>query len=263
MSDLNLDSQPSFGFSAISETAAQPSSLDSVNLRPTQLAIFPGKITQYLGGIIVLLLLLSIGSQIVKYVFGYPRLMGFIRLFFVGEENNIPTTFSTFNLLFTSTLLSAIGFVKEKANKAYSLHWLGLSLIFLFLSIDENASIHEMTIEVMQNSLKASGGLHFLWVLPSLLPFVWFVLIYLKFARTLPAKTLNLVVLAFVIYVSGVLGVDKVGEWHVEQHGAENLTYALISTLEEGLEMLGILILNHALLVYLRRYIQRIELVFK
>ena len=49
------------------------------------------------------------------------------------------------------------------------------------------------------------------------------------------------------IYVSGVIGVEAVSGWHFEVFGKHNLGYNLLVTLEEGLEMLGVVVFIYAL----------------
>ena len=68
--------------------------------------------------------------------------MGFLHLLDVREQS-IPTYISLLNLLLSSILLFII-FKYEKANshKGFN-YWLFLSILFLFLSADESASIHE------------------------------------------------------------------------------------------------------------------------
>ena len=47
----------------------------------------------------------------------------------------------------------------------------------------------------------------------------------------------------------GAIGVELIGGRYLELHGVENLTYAMITTVEESLEMAGVIIFIWALLV--------------
>jgi hypothetical protein len=67
-----------------------------------------------------------------------------LRAFFeLNQEANVPTWFSSLQLALIS-LACAGSFVCEKMSGAkYRLVWLGFSLLFLFLSLDETAQFHE------------------------------------------------------------------------------------------------------------------------
>jgi hypothetical protein len=49
----------------------------------------------------------------------------------------------------------------------------------------------------------------------------------------------------------GGIGCELIGGWFAELHGTANLTYATITTVEESLEMAGVIIFIWALLVYI------------
>lgn len=56
------------------------------------------------------------------------------------------------------------------------------------------------------------------------------------------------------MYLGGTLGIELVGGYYGNFYSQENMTYALISTIEEGLEMLGIAVFIYALLSYMSLY---------
>lgn len=64
----------------------------------------------------------------------------------------------------------------------------------------------------------------------------------------LPAATMLRFLMAATFYIGGAIGVELIGSSHAELHGYENWMYALIATLEESLEMAGLIVFIWALL---------------
>jgi hypothetical protein len=68
----------------------------------------------------------------------------------------------------------------------------------------------------------------------------------------LPRKTRRSLILAAVIYVSGALSLEMLSGSLVKWHGTrKNIPVAVLSTLEELLEMIGVVVLIAALLAYI------------
>ena len=53
------------------------------------------------------------------------------------------------------------------------------------------------------------------------------------------------------LFIGGALGFELVGGRYAELHGRDNLTYNMIATMEESLEMAGVIGFIYALLKYL------------
>ena len=85
----------------------------------------------------------------------------YVRLFILSGEANIPSWYASSTLLLCSILLAMIACGKKRAGDSYLMHWSALSVIFLFLSLDEAAMIHEMTIKPLQTHFNASGFLYY------------------------------------------------------------------------------------------------------
>jgi hypothetical protein len=54
--------------------------------------------------------------------------------------------------------------------------------------------------------------------------------------------------MAATFYIGGAIGVELIGSHHAELYGYENWTYSMIATLEESLEMAGLIVFIWALL---------------
>ena len=214
-------------------------------------SVSPKRVTQVLTYVVLCLVLASITGQFAKLVLGYETLLGFVRLFSVDKEGNIPTLYSCFALLFCSSMLFLIASIRKRAGDRYSLHWWVLSIIFLYLSVDEATSIHEEAINPVRSALNTSGLLYFAWVIPAAALVLLFVLAYLRFLAHLPGKTRRLFLLAGLVYLAGALGMELVGAYQTDFYGQENMAYVLIVSIEEFFEMMGIVVFIYALLSYI------------
>ena len=152
--------------------------------------------------------------------------------------------------------IAIIAITKHKQGDRYAFQWKCLSLIFLYLSVNEAAGIHELAIDPLRQALNLGGIFYFAWVIPGAILVSIFVLAYLKFLMSLPAKTRNLFIVAGVIYVGGALGIELVGGAYAYAQGITDLAYSIIVTIEEALEMIGILVFIYALLDYIETYIK-------
>lgn len=176
-------------------------------------------------------------------------------IFDVGDESSIPTLFSVVNLLIASVLSFVIYFTEKGKKNWLVIGWLVLSIVLLFLSIDEGAEIHERAgtrfLEftaldiplINDHKWLLAGGLLTLVVAPLFIPFL----------LQLDGRTRLLLVLSGAIFLGGALGLEFVGAWMMHEHGyvKSDLVYHVRRVLEEAFEMYGIALLNCTLLGYL------------
>ena len=204
-------------------------------------------------------MLANIIGIVSKFYFDHDYIYGLIPLFDFDGEMNIPTLYSSFALIIVSILLSVIALTYKRMDSSY-LPWLGLAIIFLFLSIDETTAIHERLQKPVRETLNASGLLYFAWVIPYGIALTVFVIAYLKFLMSLPKNIMILFVVSGATFVSGALGFEMLGGMYVEVYGGESLLYAFLYTCEEFLEMLGIVIFIYTLLTYIVSQFKFLEL---
>ena len=223
------------------------------------LRICPKKIMKILGCITVLLILLSLTGQIVKYQTGHNYMFGFIPKFHLDEESNIPTCFSSLLLLISGVLLFFIASLKRQSKDGHAAQWMVLSVIFFYLSVDESASIHELFILPLRETLGTSGIFYFAWIIPAGVIVVILALFYLKFLFRLPRMIRYLFLTAGVLYVGGALFGEAVGGYYTDSYGQENIIYAMITTIEESMEMVGLLVFLYALLSYVESTLASID----
>ena len=209
------------------------------------------KVAWSLFVVAVLLIAAHIGGMTSRYVLGHGQLFGLIDTFDVNIENNVPTFFSTFLLVTSAALLALIAGQSSVVTRDTG-YWRWLSLIFLFLAVDEDASLHELLIDPMKEYLPLHGPLFFAWVVPYGLAVLVVGLLFLKFVLRLPAWTRGLVFAAGGLYLAGALGFEMIGGWYLSEDGeSENMPYSLLVAGEEFLEMSGIILFIYALLDFL------------
>lgn len=199
---------------------------------------------------IIMLILANLLGIFSTIHLGHDYIYGIIPLFDFNTEKNIPTLFSTIMLLICSGLNGLIALKNSKV-KISPGPWIGLSLIFLFLSIDELNGIHERFSAPSSWAFEASGPLYYAWVAPYGLALIVFILVYSRFLLHLPRNIMLLFLASGAIFVSGALGFEMLGGNFAEASGTNNLTYCLYYTTEESLEMLGIALFLFTLLTYI------------
>jgi hypothetical protein len=73
----------------------------------------------------------------------------------------------------------------------------------------------------------------------------------------------RLFIIAILIYLGGAMFVEVLNGYYKFVHGDKNLVYDLFSMLEEVMEMLGVVVLIHSLLLYITQLdIHQIKLNF-
>lgn len=199
-------------------------------------------------------------GQLSTYLFGHNKVFGLVRLFYLGAEANVPTWYESIVLLICAILLAIIALTKKRNNDKYRFHWSALSIFFLYLSIDEAAQIHEL-FNIFLYSFSSYRILHFPWVLIGILFVIIFITVYMRFLINLPKNIRFLFILAGVFFVSGSLIMELAGGWYEFSNGKENLAYAMISTVEESLEMIGAAFFVYTLLIYMSLYLKE-EVIF-
>lgn len=200
--------------------------------------------------LIVFLLCANILGLVSKYYFEHDYLFGLVPFFDFNTEKNIPTFYSAIALIFVSILLLFIAFTCRKLKSSY-IPWFGLSIIFLFLAIDEMLSIHERLIGPVRETFETSGFLFYAWVIPYGIALVVFIIAYSKFLLRLPKSIMILFLVSGATFVSGAIGFELLGGNQLYLTGNKNILYSIFYTCEESLEMLGIAIFIYTLLTYI------------
>ncbi|MCS6306131.1 MAG: hypothetical protein H8K07_21080 [Nitrospira sp.] len=199
------------------------------------------------------LLIASIAGQVLKYGFGHKSAYGLTPLFYVDKEGNIPTFFSGILLLLASLLLAFITVLKRASQDAYSRHWAILSLILLYMAVDETCHLHEMLHRPGKWMLgqHAHGIFTYAWIIFGIAMVAAVALSYFKFFLRLPPQAQRQFFTATAVFLSGAIGMELVESYYHGLYGDQTFLYSMFATVEEGLEMAGVIIFNNALMTYL------------
>jgi hypothetical protein len=215
------------------------------------LTLRPACIVAALALIALLLAVGGYAGQVAKYRFGFTRSFGLIPLLDLDREANISSWFASGLLLLGAILLGVIGTVVWQIARREARPWFGLMLIFIVLSIDEAASIHEMSMDLLKG--RFSGGWFFYpWVVLGAAFALGVFAVYVPFLLRLPSRTRFLFLLSGGIYLSGALVLEMIGADYASTHSINNLGFVTLAHIEECLEMAGAILFIYSLLDYLQ-----------
>lgn len=222
--------------------------------------ISPKRILKLLLGIDVGLALAS-GLSSLGIYFVDRNIAPLAMRFHLGAEASLPTWYSSFQLLICAALLLSIGLRAQRIGEKFSRHWLGLSGLFLYISIDEVATFRESLAQLSEPYVNTTGLLYYSWVIAAIPIVLMLALLYCKFIFNLPKSIRLLVILAGGLFLGGALGLEMLtalihsasGSQILADASAEvNLIYSLATTVEETLEMAGVTVFIYALLLYIQ-----------
>jgi hypothetical protein len=219
-----------------------------------EITLNPKKVSLLFSSIVVLLTLVHTAVLALSFQFDdNPVILILVELFDLDLEANIPSLYSAFAILVCSLLFFVIALYKREHLNYEKLCWLGLGFIFFFLASDEAFQIHEQIGDITENYVKATGFLYFPWVVPYVLVMIVLILLYLKFLLGLPKKTTILFMVSAIVYLTGAIVFDMLGGREAELHDYDSIAYYVLYTVEEFLEMTGIVILMFTQLAYIER----------
>lgn len=201
---------------------------------------------------VVALHLLNIPAVAFRYAWPWEGARHYIAFFSVAGEGKLPTFYSGVTLLAAAALLGLIA-AHEHSRGGFRIHWAGLGGTFALMAMDEMVAIHELSSGVLRSYFSITGGpLYHAWVIPALAFLAFLAMAYFRFLVALQARSRALFLAAGVIYVSGALGMEMAGAAYAAANG-QDLGYGVLSTIEEVLEMSGIVVFLYGLMDHLER----------
>ena len=215
-----------------------------------RLALSRAALMRCLVVVIAILTVLSVAEQYLIHIMGRADLEEFLIAVDLDAEANLPTWYASVTLLGCALMLGAIARRARRAGERFSGHWAWLSGLFVCLSIDEIAQLHEH-LGRLQSVWHTHGLFYFAWVIPGAAFVALVGLAYARFLAHLPPAMRARFVIAAIVYLVGVLGVEAISGWRAERMGMNNMTHSLIATIEEVLEMSGVALFIDALFRHL------------
>lgn len=220
--------------------------------RHSAISLSPHRVALFLGSLVIAI---AAGHAAVHFISLFwfdirsTPLAGLFWFFNMGGEANLPSYVSALDLLLAGSLCILIAHKESSNRKHVHWYWWGLAAVLILMSFDEAAKIHEGVVgQFLQGYLeRGEGALYYVWY-RLYIPLVCIVgCLYLPFLKQLPLRYSLRFLLAGLVFLIGALGFEVLESYLAFYERS----VALSILFEETLEMLGIVILIHTLLLYL------------
>jgi len=225
-----------------------------------EINVQPMKVAKVMLSIIAVLAVMHITQLSLFLYINDSDVFDWIRMLDFDEEGNLPSLYSSLAIAFCALLLWIITKSEKTEGRAYW-HWLGLSLIFVYLAFDEGFAIHEEIGDFTEDYIDASGYLYFAWVVPYGILGILFIISYMKFLFRIPKDIAIQFVIAGSMFVLGAVVLEVISAKEADLHDTYTVKYSVLYTIEELLEMISMVVFANALLKYMGRTIKTINMV--
>lgn len=202
---------------------------------------------------------------------GYLRISGYyddwwwyIHVFDMEYESSFATLLTVICMLLCVLTLIANG-ESSRDDKPVWIRWSWhlLALVFCYLAFDEAFRVHEYAILHWQFNYDFLDFLYYPWVLPYLIFAATVAIIYIPFLLKIPRNIAVRMVIAGACYVGGAAGVEIIQALEDRaSQSTETIPYMLYYTVEESMELMGIFLFLHALLLSLHQRGQKYKVRF-
>ncbi|GHF15604.1 hypothetical protein [Pseudolysinimonas yzui] len=203
----------------------------------------------------VILLIGYLVSREVLYSVPQPSHFRFhaTRLFDIGGEPTLATWWAVGQLLVGAALMVWAG-VAARRRRQPAVHWFVFGGILAYISIDEQAEIHETLVEPVRKLFGiTTGPLLLAWVIPALVAVALVLVFVAAVVRALPRVTFIRLAIGAMVFLVGAIGMEMVDSATFETLQAqptETLRTAkhLMTAIEEVLELVGVTLVVWAVL---------------
>lgn len=212
---------------------------------PTSLVrVSPRSLMRCLTWVVVAIVAVHLVLMVLRFGFGHDTVFGLVRLFDLDRESNVPTWVTCILLVLVAALLGLTGAHLARAGDRWARHWTALGWIFALMSLDEMAGIHERVGKMLAGVIHVEHWIRFVWPIPAVVLLIVLFLVYRPWFAALDRATRRGILGAAAVYLLGALGVEVVGGAYWARGGPRTLDviYASITTVEETLEMAGLLL---------------------
>lgn len=206
----------------------------------------PRRVMQILAVAFGFVLSMHLVVQAGHLLLGWP-MRAMTMLFDMDGENNLPTFFNA-GLLFMSAALFYLAGRGEEGRVRRG--WYLLAVVFVFLGIDEGSQVHEQFMLVTLRALgwdgSRMGWLYYAWVIPYGAALLVLGVALIRFLLEVSAGTRNRLLVSAAVYVLGAV-VCEMWSGAIAEEAADtdlpyNAAYCAVITLEESLEMIGLML---------------------
>ncbi len=211
------------------------SALIDINSRKLAIALFAG---------IAALAALNAASIALEFGFGHDYAKGFVPMFRLSMEGNVPTVFSTLLLFTLACVLFLVGEGARERGEAGIWRWRALAVVAAALAFDEGGRIHEILDDEtgwIDWLIEPSGALAWPWVIAYGGLTLIMSVIFLPFFLSFPTRYRVIFGAASALFVGGALGFEML-EALADEMGRSAFVYEALCSIEEVMEMSGVAI---------------------
>jgi hypothetical protein len=178
----------------------------------------------------------------------------------VDFEASFYTWFSVLMLGFAAVISFGLAAYKGDLSRPRSKEWTAIGLILLVMSVDEMLSFHEHLSHLVRSVMSTSGIFTFSWVIPALFVVGLITILLWSLLRSLPVNVGLGIIASGVVFLTGAVGMEMVAGQIISESESrilafESAPYRVVSSVEEALEGLGVIILIRTLLVQAQLYV--------
>ena len=174
--------------------------------------------------------------------------------FKITVEKNLPTLFSTLQLILSGILLSYIAKRHREQHLDLARYWKVLMIIFYVLAIDEWFSIHDVLGSFVSDYLGGFGEV-FGWTAFYIVLMSVFFFWSIRFLLNIPKKYAAYFIVSGFLFVLGAIGFELLNasgfQAYLNLSFSHSYTY-IFGLIEEFLEMISIFIFNLSLFNYIQ-----------
>jgi hypothetical protein len=195
--------------------------------------------------------LLSVGQDVLIYVLAVGEPAHHHGMFDVDEEKSFYTWMSVGALVLCSVLaFQQAGRVGRDGSRYWQ--WITVGGVFVYLSADEQLSLHERLGDIGARLVDAHGIFAFAWVVPAMGLVALVGVLLIGLVMSLPPLQRNLSFLSAAVFLGGAVGLEMVGGWIVDQPVFMPIAYRVEVNVEEFMEVAGVLIFMWVLVLVQR-----------
>ena len=174
--------------------------------------------------------------------------------FYFDSKFNLPSFFNTLLLLIATGILYYVHIAYAR-KYVPELKWFWLAVLFFLMAIEENVSVH-VFLGTLQPSFLA-------WVIPVGVALIALVAYFGQLVYKVLRKIAIGFVMSGIVYTTGAIVLQLTGARLEPVVGKWSAVYAGISTLEETLEMLGVIMFIHYMLEYVKIEFPTVNVIVK
>ena len=193
---------------------------------------------------------LIVATFVVQFIRDQTGKSTVVNLFDSDQKLNFPSAMKIV-LLLSATLLFLLLAITVR-DRWHRKRWYGISAVFALLTVDEMTYMHQRLSDALHDFLGTSGPLKFAWVLVYLPLLAVLTVVYLPFWRRLANPLRWQLLVAALGFAGGSGGIEFFkSELFDDRHW--KLSFGLVASVSDSLELLGLAVLVTALVATLGR----------